>query len=111
DAVQDRMPAHGITPKAVIEGPPPRRCPILLRQTSFKALQESVTFPGEIAVAGSHTARFGEIEARGIALTPKGRALYDRLLAEVRARIVPAADGANAGEYMRVLSEVFAAFP
>lgn len=111
DAVQGRMPAHGITPKAIIEGPPPRRCPILLRQTSFKALQERVTFPGETAVAGSHTARFGEIEARGIALTPRGRALYDRLLAEVRARIVPAADGANAGEYMQVLAEVFAAFP
>ncbi|SDL39513.1 2-oxoadipate dioxygenase/decarboxylase HglS [Paracoccus chinensis] len=111
DAVQDRMPAHGIKPKAVIEGPPPRRCPILLRQTSFKALQESVSFPGETAVAGSHTARFGEIEARGIALTPKGRALYDRLLAEVRTRIVPAAEGSNAGEYMQVLAEVFAAFP
>lgn len=111
DAVQQRMPGHGITPKAVVEGPPARRCPILLRQTSFKALQERVVFLGETTVAGSHTARFGEIEARGIALTPKGRALYDRLLDEVRARIVPAADGANADEYVKVLEEVFAAFP
>lgn len=111
DAVQARMPGHGITPKVVIEGPPARRCPILLRQTSFKALQEGITFPGASAVAGSHTARFGEIEARGIALTPKGRALYDRLLGEVRARIMPAADGSNAGAYTEVLAGVFAAFP
>ncbi|SMO46931.1 2-oxoadipate dioxygenase/decarboxylase HglS [Paracoccus laeviglucosivorans] len=111
DAVQDRMPAHGIAPKAVIEGPPRRKCPILLRQTSFKALQESVTFPGDASVAGSHTARFGEIEARGIALTPKGRALYDQLLDRVRARITPAANGSNAAEYVAVLEEVFADFP
>lgn len=29
---------------------------------------------------GTHTARFGEIEQRGVALTPKGRQLYDDLL-------------------------------
>ncbi|NNC27410.1 DUF1338 family protein, partial [Salinisphaera sp. USBA-960] len=40
DLVQQAMPGRGITPKAVIEGPPPRRRPILLRQTSFKALEE-----------------------------------------------------------------------
>ena len=34
--------------------------------------------------AGTHTARFGEIEQRGMALTRKGRALYDQLLARVR---------------------------
>ena len=111
DAVQAEMPAKGIQPKAVIEGPPPRRCPILLRQTSFKALEEAIAFPGAEAAKGSHTARFGEIEARGIALTPKGRALYDSLLASVRARIAPAADGSNAAEYERVLAEVFEAFP
>ena len=110
DAVQDRMPGAGITPKAVIEGPPRRRCPILLRQTSFKALQENVMFPGSSA-AGSHTARFGEIEARGIALTPKGRALYDRLLTAVRAQIRPAADGSNAAAYVAVMERVFAEFP
>jgi uncharacterized glyoxalase superfamily metalloenzyme YdcJ len=85
DAAQAGMLARGIDAKAVIEGPPPRRCPILLRQTSFKALQETVHFPsGEAADAGTHTARFGEIEQRGLALTPKGRALYDQLLAQAR---------------------------
>lgn len=52
DAIQVGMPAKGIPPKAVIEGPPRRRCPILLRQTSFKALQEQVAFSDQDATAG-----------------------------------------------------------
>ncbi|MFP1645353.1 2-oxoadipate dioxygenase/decarboxylase HglS [Pontitalea aquivivens] len=112
DMVQDRMPAHGIVPKAVIEGPPARRCPILLRQTSFKALEEPVAFrDGETWVPGQHTARFGEIEQRGIALTPKGRALYDRLLTEARNLVRPAADGSNTADYLAALRTTFAAFP
>ncbi|MFH5948601.1 2-oxoadipate dioxygenase/decarboxylase HglS [Roseomonas xinghualingensis] len=82
DAVQRAMPEWEITPKEVIEGPPRRNCPVLLRQTSFKALTETIAFAGEDAGAsGSHAARFGEIEQRGVALTPAGRALYDQLLA------------------------------
>ncbi|MDQ8589275.1 2-oxoadipate dioxygenase/decarboxylase HglS, partial [Klebsiella aerogenes] len=77
DRVQALMPQCGIEPKALIEGPPRREVPILLRQTSFKALEEPVMFAGEHK--GTHSARFGEIEQRGVALTPKGRALYDRL--------------------------------
>lgn len=112
DAVQAEMPSRGIKPKAVIEGPPPRRCPILLRQTSFLALSEPVTFAGdEGAAAGTHTARFGEIEQRGVALTPQGRRRYDEILARVRATIVPAGDGANAAEYREVLAREFAALP
>lgn len=113
EAVQSRMPDFGIVPKAVVEGPPTRNCPILLRQTSFKALEEAVSFQAEDGSwqAGSHTARFGEIEQRGIALTPKGRALYDRLLNEVRARVIPAGDGSNARDYQSALADVFQAFP
>jgi uncharacterized glyoxalase superfamily metalloenzyme YdcJ len=110
DAAQAQMPERGIAPKAVVEGPPPRRVPILLRQTSFKALTESVRFVGATQ-DGAHTARFGEIEQRGAALTPKGRSLYDQLLAEARAEMVPAADGSNAGAYMAHLGEVFSVFP
>ncbi len=66
DAAQRAMQARGIDAKAVIEGPPPRAVPILLRQTSFKAIEEDVTFPGD--QPGQHTARFGEIEQRGAAL-------------------------------------------
>lgn len=108
DAAQAAMRQRGIDAKAVIEGPPRRRCPILLRQTSFKALEEPVLFPdGDSADAGTHTARFGEIEQRGLALTPKGRALYDRLLARARD-----ADGAGStGDYATRLAAAFADFP
>lgn len=82
DAAQAAMPARGIAPKETIEGPPARACPILLRQTSFKALEEPIAFPsGDGSTTGVHTARFGEIEQRGAALTPAGRALYDAALA------------------------------
>lgn len=113
DKVQARMSEYGIAPKAVVEGPPTRKCPILLRQTSFKALEESVSFhDGEDGwQAGTHTARFGEIEQRGVALTPKGRALYDKLLEDTRRIVRPAADGSNAEAYQAALAEVFKAFP
>ena len=112
DTVQRMMPEKGIAPKAVVEGPPTRRCPILLRQTSFKALSEPVDFrDGDGWRSGVHTARFGEIEQRGIALTPKGRALYDSLLQDSRRLVAPAADGSNAAAYMAALQEVFAPFP
>ncbi|CRN06249.1 hypothetical protein PYEL_20410 [Pseudomonas sp. URMO17WK12:I11] len=111
DAIQLGMPAKGITPKAVVEGPPPRRHPILLRQTSFKALQEKVAFCGQHGSEGSHTARFGEIEQRGAALTPKGRQLYDKLLDTTRVALGSAPVEANAARYMAILTDTFAAFP
>ncbi|MBB3951824.1 2-oxoadipate dioxygenase/decarboxylase HglS [Aureimonas jatrophae] len=112
EAVQRRMPARGIDPKAVIEGPPERRAPILLRQTSFKALEEPILFRGETgAEAGRHTARFGEIEQRGAALTPKGRALYDALLSDTRGEVQVGAGGAGAASYADDLATRFRAFP
>lgn len=106
DEVQRRMPSVGIDPKATIEGPPRRECPILLRQTSFKALEERIAFADD--AEGKHTARFGEIEQRGIALTHKGRELYDRLLAAARES---APKGAANDAHQAHLSEVFQAFP
>ncbi|MGZ9720319.1 2-oxoadipate dioxygenase/decarboxylase HglS [Rhizobium miluonense] len=113
DQVQSLMPEYGIAPKAVVEGPPTRACPILLRQTSFKALEEPVSFRNADGVweTASHTARFGEIEQRGIALTPKGRALYDKLLDNSRKIVRPAADGSNARDYEAALAQSFAEFP
>ncbi|SEL01557.1 Uncharacterized metalloenzyme YdcJ, glyoxalase superfamily [Kosakonia sacchari] len=102
DRVQALMPKYGIEPKILIEGPPRRDVPILLRQTSFKALDEPVLFNGEHQ--GTHTARFGEIEQRGVALTPKGRALYDQLLAE-------AGTGKDNLTHQLHLQDVFKAFP
>lgn len=80
DAAQHAMLERGLRAKETIEGPPRRKVPILLRQTSFLALEESIRFPQPECVDGTHTARFGEIEQRGCALTPAGRALYDELL-------------------------------
>lgn len=107
DAAQAEMIARGIRAKAVIEGPPRRDAPILLRQTSFQALEEAIHFrDGDRVVAGAHTARFGEIEQRGIALTPRGRALYDEILAEADAA---RADGST--DYQAQLASKFARFP
>lgn len=102
DRVQTLMPTRGIDPKTLIEGPPQRQVPILLRQTSFKALEEPVYF--NEGSPGTHTARFGEIEQRGAALTPKGRALYDRLLAE-------AGTASDNQHHQQHLSAVFRDFP
>jgi uncharacterized glyoxalase superfamily metalloenzyme YdcJ len=111
DQVQALMPSKGITPKATIEGPPPRRQPILLRQTSFKALDEPIAFQGAGGeVLGSHTARFGEIEQRGAALTAKGRALYDQLLARSR-EAAAKLPGQTNGQYLAMLGEHFREFP
>ncbi|RMP61790.1 hypothetical protein ALQ18_04839 [Pseudomonas marginalis pv. marginalis] len=108
DHVQAAMPGKGITPKAVIEGPPRRRCPILLRQTSFKALDEPIAFTD---AQGSHSARFGEVEQRGVALTPKGRALYDQLLNAARDELGAFPTEANAAHYVHLLEAHFEAFP
>ncbi|POA42924.1 DUF1338 domain-containing protein [Pseudomonas sp. MPR-ANC1] len=111
DAVQQQMPAHGITPKAVIEGPPRRQCPILLRQTSFKALDEPIAFTDQSETRGSHSARFGEIEQRGAALTPKGRALYDRLLNAARDELGDFPNEGNAARYNALMTQHFGEFP
>ncbi len=121
DAVQQGMQVRGIPPKAIIEGPPRRACPILLRQTSFKALQEAVSFkiPTDSAEniskdcyeQGQHTARFGEIEQRGVALTPKGRTLYDKLLSDARSQLNATPNEDNATEYYRLLEKTFEVFP
>ncbi|MGC6372207.1 2-oxoadipate dioxygenase/decarboxylase HglS [Pseudomonas sp. K2I15] len=108
DQVQAAMPGKGITPKAVIEGPPRRQCPILLRQTSFKALDEAIAFTD---AKGSHSARFGEIEQRGVALTPKGRALYDQLLNAARDELGAFPNEANSGRYTELMEQHFQAFP
>lgn len=111
DMAQADMPTRGMDAKDVVEGPPQRACPILLRQTSFKALKEAVRFTDADAnadSAGAHTARFGEIEQRGVALTRKGRALYDELLGLVRG--IDSA-GSAAPDYAHRLQQVFTQFP
>ncbi|MEV0953868.1 VOC family protein [Promicromonospora sp. NPDC050249] len=86
DDLYARMEAQGITMIDAIQGPPRWEGPdVLLRQTSFRALAEPRTFrtaDGEI-VSDSLRVRFGEVEARGIALTREGRAAYDAAVIEI----------------------------
>lgn len=115
DAAQAEMLRRGLPAKEVIEGPPRRQVPILLRQTSFKALEERVRFadeasPSDARSPGTHTARFGEIEQRGMALTRPGRALYDELLQRARQTNEQANRQAGA-TYEATLSSVFRDFP
>ncbi|RVW05210.1 2-oxoadipate dioxygenase/decarboxylase [Rhodococcus xishaensis] len=83
DELYARMSARGITMIDRIQGPPRWEGPeVLLRQTSFRALAEPRSFvesDGSIT-DGELRVRFGEVEARGIALTRSGRALYDELM-------------------------------
>lgn len=111
DLVQQLMRDHGMPAKERIEGPPKRQCPILLRQTSFKALEETVYFrdASETFVKGSHTARFGEVEQRGYALTRAGRQLYDKILNQVNAEAEKLKVSGN--DYEQIFEAHFKAFP
>jgi uncharacterized glyoxalase superfamily metalloenzyme YdcJ len=80
DELYRRMAANGIVMNGKIEGPPRWDGPdVLLRQTSFRALGEPRWFRDSegTVTQGSLRVRFGEVEARGVALTPKGRERYD----------------------------------
>lgn len=86
DDLYASMQRRGVTMIDEIQGPPRWEGPdVLLRQTSFRALAEARTFRDEDGTLGEGTlrVRFGEVEARGIALTPAGRRRYDALVAEV----------------------------
>jgi len=88
DDLYARMSARGITMIDAIQGPPRwAGADVLLRQTSFRALAEPRRFrePDGTVGEGSLRVRFGEVEARGVALTPAGRARYDQAVAEVDA--------------------------
>ena len=113
DEVQTQIHTTGAVAKAVIEGPPRRDCPILLRQTAFLAIKEQVQFTdADQSDQGiAHAARFGEIEQRGCALTQKGRDLYDNLLLKTRNLTRPLHDGSNKSQYFADIQQVFAEFP
>lgn len=80
DELYRRMQARGIEMIDRIQGPPRTDgTDVLLRQTSFRALAEPRRFrepDGSVAV-DSLRVRFGEVEQRGVALTPTGRDVYD----------------------------------
>jgi uncharacterized glyoxalase superfamily metalloenzyme YdcJ len=84
DELYRRMTARGITMIDAIQGPPAWDGPdVLLRQTSFRALAEPRRFreADGTVTDGTLRVRFGEVEARGVALTPLGRQRYDAAMA------------------------------
>jgi uncharacterized glyoxalase superfamily metalloenzyme YdcJ len=84
DELYRRMVADGIVMIDAIQGPPRWAGPdVLLRQTSFRALTEPRYFRDSTGsvTEGSLRVRFGEVEARGVALTRKGRERYDAAMA------------------------------
>lgn len=107
DDLYARMQALGITMIDEIQGPPRWDGPdVLLRQTSFRALAEDRVFRFEDGTVGPGAlrVRFGEVEQRGIALTPEGRDLYDRMVAETDRRL---AEGQGEGVRVDVARTVW----
>lgn len=84
DDLYRRMTERGIAMIDAIQGPPRWDGPdVLLRQTSFRALAEPRRFreaDGTVS-EGTLRVRFGEVEARGVALTRKGREQFDAAMA------------------------------
>jgi uncharacterized glyoxalase superfamily metalloenzyme YdcJ len=102
DELYRRMSARGIRMIDDIQGPPRWDGPdLLLRQTSFRALAEPRAFREADGSTGTGDlrVRFGEVEARGIALTQAGRDHYDSMVAEVDER--QAASGKPRSEVAR----------
>ncbi|PAZ12707.1 DUF1338 domain-containing protein [Streptomyces sp. SA15] len=100
DDLYRRMTERGIEMIDTVQGPPRWKGPdLLLRQTSFRALAEprALRLADGSVTRGALRVRFGEVEARGIAVTRAGRALYDRLLSLVdeQAALRPGADRAE----------------
>ena len=84
DELHRRMTALGVTMIDAIQGPPACHGPaVLLRQTSFRALTEPRLFRERDGTVSDGTlrVRFGEVEARGVALTPQGRERYNAAMA------------------------------
>jgi uncharacterized glyoxalase superfamily metalloenzyme YdcJ len=85
DELYRRLQACGLQMIDKIQGPPLWNGPdVLLRQTSFRALDETRMFTGPDGTVSTGTTRvrFGEVEQRGVALTPLGRQRYDALMAQ-----------------------------
>jgi uncharacterized glyoxalase superfamily metalloenzyme YdcJ len=107
DDLYQSMQARGVPMIDEIQGPPRWDGPdVLLRQTSFRALAEPRAFRevnGEVT-RGELRVRFGEVEQRGIALTPAGRDLYEHMVAEVDRTLLAASARSRQG----VAAEVWA---
>ena len=109
DIAQTAMASAGLRVKDRIEGPPQRNCPILLRQTSFLAVEERISFPP--GGKGTHRARFGEVEERRAAVTAEGRRLYDELLGKAIIMTQRSSGGASPEALDQQLAMAFEEYP
>jgi uncharacterized glyoxalase superfamily metalloenzyme YdcJ len=110
DDLYASMQARGIEMIEQIQGPPRWDGPdVLLRQTSFRALSEPRLFrhPDGSVTEGALRVRFGEVEARGIALTPAGRDRFEELTAETDRRVAADPDLSRADVARQVWAEGF----
>lgn len=104
DELYTRMESKGVTMIDKVQGPIAWGGPdFLLRQTSFRALSEPRMMRDATGCVfeGSLRVRFGEVEARGLALTPGGRDRYETVLRDVEKL------GGDAEAARRVYSEAF----
>ncbi len=87
EALHHLMTDEGVEMIEKIQGPLPWAGPdVLLRQTSFRALDETRNVITEDGVTERMVrVRFGEVEQRGLALTPQGRAKVDGAAGDVSA--------------------------
>jgi uncharacterized glyoxalase superfamily metalloenzyme YdcJ len=108
DELYAEMERRGVRMIDRVQGPPRWDGPdILLRQTSFRALAEPRAFrdaSGQV-IQGEMRVRFGEVEARGIALTPRGRDLYETMLRVIDRRVDESADDDRAAIAVAVWEE------
>jgi uncharacterized glyoxalase superfamily metalloenzyme YdcJ len=95
----------------VIEGPPAPPVPDPVAPDQLQGTRRADRVHRSGRGPGSHSARFGEIEQRGAALTPKGRALYDRLLNAARDELKDFPNEANAARYNALMVQHFSEFP
>ncbi len=110
-ALHGKMQEMGIETIPEVQGPP-AGWPILLQQTSFRALVETTRFPdGQGGFEeGRHRARFGEIEQRHTALKPGGMEIYDRLTAKGKERgaeLRKQGDEVYRARYQEMLAGIF----
>ncbi len=114
--LHEKMQEMGIETIPEVQGPP-AGWPVLLQQTSFRALVETTRFPDGAGdyVEGRHRARFGEIEQRHTALKPEGMAIYDRLTAKAKeqgAELKKQGEEIYRSKYPEMLAGIFEAeFP
>ncbi|MDQ1731624.1 MAG: hypothetical protein QOK10_1783 [Pseudonocardiales bacterium] len=109
DALYTGMQHRGLEMIDAIQGPPRWDGPeVLLRQTSFRALAEPrlMRNPDGSVEPGTLRVRFGEVEARGIALSRRGRDLADKASSTASQRAIE--DGVeDPGERQRLAAQTW----